>query len=754
MSVTFSPPQSTMLPPPDPLGLRDELAAQFHACGLIRPFRRSRYEPGERLSYAVTGVFPAHAGRVVLDVEKFVGGGFAGQVYRVRLLELESEGESPDGLRIGSAYAIKILKPPSGLGARFRDFLYFLAYQGAFGAQTLPAAVRTGVLWQKLIRRAAARRFGRPDAVCDTFATFYDDNFHSFGEINEWVDGRIWKFEVDDCMFERWNFDGEPPADAASPEYICKKLFMDELVGLLHEMGAPELARQYEWWTTKSQPNALKRLSYDHSPRDGVTAIDFRAGLALLPVLPMSPADFRLIGRGLLRGRIVQFDRSDPERFERFLADHQEDFEDLSPAIEELKRQEAEYRKSLPDVTHHHVRLLTDSGLRKQIKEGTITAWRNLGRIDDEHAERMRARRGLFALLYAVAWLPLLGRLIVKLWGNATARAHWGHCLSSFGYLWRAMRGARIEILIVWHRAGRVSDERALKLVHRPVRYWIQRILLGWAPPTWHRACCEPRWGWRRVREKVGFVLKFLRVAPFREEWLLEQIRLGRAEGMLTADEAEKIARQVKDPFIQKYLKCLAAHICTVPVTQVVMILAGGAAVLYGMFARGMDWTHAVGLGTLVAVAIQSSPISPGSITRGIIVLYLMIRERDVKNYYIAAPISFIHVIGYLAFPLQMVAHDPALARFMAGRWATGAVRLVPVFGERGGLLEHCVFDAFFNFPLSLKRSFKHRPVLIGLWLLCMAGLIGVLGYHALIGAFLAYAKGLELIGRISHWIG
>ena len=753
MSVTLSPPESVLSTPNDPRVVRAELIRDFQACDLIRPFHKSRYEAGEKLTYEVTGVFPANPGRVMLEVEKFVGGGFAGQVYRVTLLELESETEPPVGLTVGKTYAIKILKPPSGLGARFRDFLYFLAYQGAFGPQTLPAAVRTGVLWQKLIRRAAAARFGRPDAICDTHATFYDENFYSFGEINEWVEGRIWKFEVDERLFERWNFDLEPPADAASPEYIYKKFFMDELVLLLHEMGAPELARQYEWWTAKSQPNALKRLSYDRSPRDGVTAIDFRAGLALLPVLPMSPADFWLILRGLFTGRIVQFDRSDHAKLDRFLAARPAEFEDLQPAIEELKRQETEYRRSLPDVTHHHVRLLTDADLRATIKAGTITTWQNLGRIDEQHAERLRRRRGMFALLYTLAWLPLLGRLIVKLWGNATARAHWGRCLTSFGYLWRAMRGARIETLIVWHRAGRVSDERALKLVHRPVRYWIQRILLGWAPPSWHRACCEPRWGWRHLREKLGFVLKFLRDPPFREEWLLEQVRLGRREGMLSEEEAHKITEQIKDPFIQKYLKCLAAHICTVPVTQVFMVIAGAAVTLWGLLARGMDWTQAVGLGTFVAVAIQGSPISPGSITRGIIVLYLMIRERDIKNYYIAAPISFIHVIGYLAFPLQMVAHDPALARFMAGRWATGAVRIVPIFGERGALLEHCVFDTFFNFPLSLKRSFTKNPAAVGLWLIVMLGLIGVILYHVLIGAFLGYAAGLELMGKIGSWL-
>ena len=294
------------------VALRKDLERQYDACALLRPFHRTCYDPGERLELSVTGVVPANAGRIVLEVERFVGGGFAGQVYRVKLLHIDAGNGPIAGLSVGQAYAVKILTPPSGFARRFRDFLYFLAYQSAFSAQVNPAAVRVGVLWQKLIRQAAARRLGTETAVCDTYATFYDENLHSFGELNEWVSGRIWRFEVDDRLFERWEHAGPPPADHNCPEYVHKKIFMRELVGLLHEMGAPELARQYEWWTCKSQPNALKRLSAEDSPRAGLTAIDFRAGLALLPFLPMSPVDFALIVRGLTRGRLVQFDRSDP----------------------------------------------------------------------------------------------------------------------------------------------------------------------------------------------------------------------------------------------------------------------------------------------------------------------------------------------------------------------------------------------------------------------------------------------------------
>ncbi|MGD8451711.1 MAG: hypothetical protein PVJ57_07825 [Phycisphaerae bacterium] len=715
---------------PPPPRVRARLEDEFGACDLLRPFRRSCYDAGARLSLAVTGVVPANTGRIEAEVERFVGGGFAGQVYRVVLREVQPDDGPLVGLEVGQRYAIKILRPPSGMAALFRDVLYFLAYQGAFSAEVNPAAVRVGVLWQKLIRRAAAERLGEPTSVCDTFATFYDDQLHSFGEINEWVSGRIWKFEVDQHVIERWEFKGEPPADIPSAEYVHKRLFMRDLVRLLHDMGAGELARQYEWWTCKSQPNALKRLGNDHSPRAGLTAIDFRAGLALLPFLPMSPADFWLILRGLRHGRLVQFDRSDLPRLHAFIDEHREEFADLQPAVNELVECETIHRRSLPDITHHHVRLLSDGSLRRDVRAGAITGWQHKGRIDEEHAEQLRRRGVWCTLLWFVSLVPLLGKAVLKLWGHSGYRAHLGRMLSNWSYFMRALRGSRIEVLCNWHRQGRISDERALRLVRQPVRFWLQRILIGWLPARWHRMIAEPSYGWKLVQERFSFVLRFLVQPQFREEWLLEQVHLGREEGMLTDDEAAKIAHQVHDPFIQKYLLCVAAHLCTVPVTQIVIAIVWAVIITYDRL-NGIGWTATAARGAFWAVAIQTFPISPGSMARGLFVLFMMVRDRDIKNYYIAAPVSFIHVVGYLAFPLQMVAHDPALARFLAGRWARSAVHVIPVFGEKGALAEHAVFDLFFNVPLSFQERFRTRPLLWSIWLGLLGAALVLLGYGA-----------------------
>ena len=88
------------------------LAARFRDAGLYRPMRVARYDPGKALVYEVTGVAGGNQGRVRAIVEKFVGGGFAGQVYRVKVVEIHTQNGPIDGLEVGGTYAVKILIPP------------------------------------------------------------------------------------------------------------------------------------------------------------------------------------------------------------------------------------------------------------------------------------------------------------------------------------------------------------------------------------------------------------------------------------------------------------------------------------------------------------------------------------------------------------------------------------------------------------------------------------------------------------------
>jgi hypothetical protein len=195
----------------------------------------------------------------------------------------------------------------------------------------------------------------------------------------------------------------------------------------------------------------------------------------------------------------------------------------------------------------------------------------------------------------------------------------------------------------------------------------------------------------------------FIISGDFREQWFLNEIAMGEKDGMLTPQEREILEGVVKDPFIVKYLKCLGVHFATVPVTQIVSVLIG--AIWAGwLLAKGHPWEHAVGAFAGTVALFQVTPVSPGSICRGGFVVYLMIKERNLRDYLVAAPVSFLKYVGYLAFPLQMTSTYPHLARFMASRWATNMVHVIPVFGERGALFEHWVFDTFFNRPQKFAK--------------------------------------------------
>ena len=105
------------------LEIQEQLKDDVRQADLHRPVRVGLYETGTELLYDVMGVAEANTGTVRLVIEKFIGGGFAGQVYRVRVLDLRSGGPVGD-LEVGGVFAMKILIPPSGFSRFFRNVLY------------------------------------------------------------------------------------------------------------------------------------------------------------------------------------------------------------------------------------------------------------------------------------------------------------------------------------------------------------------------------------------------------------------------------------------------------------------------------------------------------------------------------------------------------------------------------------------------------------------------------------------------------
>jgi len=565
---------------------------------------------------------------------------------------------------------------------------------------------------------AAGEALGSPDAVADVYASFYDAALGSYGEIREWVEGRAWRLEADTTPWLRRQWRTIDPRETDSPEYVANRRFMHDLVRMLHDMGAPELARQYEWWTMKSQPNVMKRAGHDDDPAAGLCAVDFRAGLVLLLFLPMSPRDVGLILEGIGRLSLVQFDRCCFRRLRAF-AERHETLRSLAPMIDRLQEYDTAYRRSMPDITHQGHRLLFDSVLRFDVRKGLAEGYMAKGLLDEACAERLPRQPLRFAGFQLLGAVPVLGRLLRKLWGRPEYRRHAGRMLTNWKYFMVACRARIWRRLIEWHRAGRTGEAETRRLADCPSSYWVQRLTVGFLPAGLHHCIADPAYVWSRIRDWWRFMRRFYKDGAFREQWLRDTIESGHRNGMLHDDERDALLAQTDDPYVAKYLKCVAVHLATLPVTQIISVISGGAIMIWLMATGRAEWRDASLVFGGVVLAFQATPISPGSICRGLYVLYLMLREKDFSDYVVAAPLSFVKYIGYLAFPIQMATTYPVLSRFMASRWATDAVHIVPVFGEKGALVEHFVFDMFFNYPRVFGAWARERMrFLLDIWLI------------------------------------
>jgi hypothetical protein len=277
--------------------------------------------------------------------------------------------------------------------------------------------------------------------------------------------------------------------------------------------------------------------------------------------------------------------------------------------------------------------------------------------------------------------------------------------LTSPRYFLRASRARIAEAQVRWVRAGRVSEARGLRIAGAPWRYYLH-LPFSFLPAGLHRFLTDGAYFKRRLWFMFVRPIKLYFNTAEREKWLREMIDQGVQNRILGEPEAERIRGQLKEPFIQKYLKSLAVHVATLFISETVFLTI---AVVYVLAHPDLSWQQATLRAGLIIGALNLLPISPGSLVRGFYVVGLMIKDRNFRDYNIAFGVSFLKIIGYLAFPIQMAYRYPDLARFMAGHWATEAVHKVPVFGEKGAWLEHFAFDAFYNLPLTIQRRVRLR---------------------------------------------
>jgi hypothetical protein len=441
-----------------------------------------------------------------------------------------------------------------------------------------------------------------------------------------------------------------------------------------------------------------------------------------------------------MRGSLVQFDQGDISKLEAFAQANGKEFAEMQQMLEELKQAEDVYRNSVPDITHKHIRLFQSRRLWSRMLDSAITGWKVRNLIDGHCERRLRRSRALTLVFALLGLIPFLGKFLRRIWGTSDWRQHYSALFASRVYLERAVQARIAEKVIIWHRAERVDGDGAVR-VAGSVGQFLFHLPLSILPAGLHRLLTDRRYAKERLAYYLVRPVRLYFNAQLREQWLREMVTEGKSKHILTNEDAEVILSRVKDPFIQKYLKSLAVHVCTLPVTQIVSVLV---AIIYVLTHPEMPRAQAWGIGVGIIALFQVIPVSPGSLVRGLYVLYLVIRERNFKDYNIAVFLGFFKYIGYLAFPIQMAYHYPALARFMAAHWATEATHIVPVFGERGALLEHWVFCLFYNWPLTVRRRMRRRAEMrasmeprywhAGLCAIAAAGVFGIADFAYLRG--------------------
>lgn len=514
-----------------------------------------------KLALHVKGILPPAVTILHLHIEEHTGGSRYCQHYRIRPVNNDA---AFVGLIPTAAYGLKVYHVPS---CRFcpPDSFLFTTLPRRQLVKNLDRLGRIGALWQLLVRTAVAHELGLPGAVPNVLATFYDQNLLSFGVVHEWVDGRMWRLEMDDRLFER--VAPNPVPDYLEPqefpnEYTAKRFFLARMERLLKEMGAYGLAARYRWNNWLAPRRVILRSGGTHPYKD-LVAVDFEPAL----------------------GDIAQL--------ESYLEKHADWF-----AHEQMAAQE----------------LLT---LLRELSKGGSTA-----------PVMPRSNPGMAQLLW-----------------------HWSRK----------------------HHYSKPFDGLIKTANH--------------------------------VRHQFGVAYRLMRQPALRESWLLERVEEGQADGQLTEAEANRIREQATDPDVQLYLHCLFVHVCMLPVTPLTVLIGG---LLYSL-ARHLSLGEGIAFvaGWLAIFAVV--PLSPGSLARGLYVAWIAWKRRMLRRLRVALFVSFWRYIGYLAFPLQMATTFPALSRYMAGRWATATVHIIPYYGAPGGRLEHAVFDLFFNLPLSWARRRRER---------------------------------------------
>lgn len=591
---------------------------------------RKRYlENGGQQMLAINGIDGNPLWTSSFKIVEKLGEGYAGQVYKV----LDQETETP--------YALKILRPESNVKEHARNVLF----RGAFGADFAPAinepAVRHGLIWQTLFKRGAKVLFDNEAMIPTPKGYTFIPEFNAFAELHEFIEGKT-----------------ALPGDKRKNQR--KRQFMDNAVSLATQMGAYQVARQYEWWTMLAGANVMERED------ESLVAVDWRSGIALPFFIPLSPGDIPIIINNLKKGHFVNFDYADFTTLDQFVKAHEEAFTDLLPFVAELKNLDQQYRQTM--------------------QQATVQFLQEEYSLDPEIANNLVKSKNVYRAYMFNDTLPG-GALLHQLLYSSVYQEHLQKMITDKQYRDSWLSLGKDEDLKNWQRTDRITPNKADELTQKQWLYMLHKIFFSHMPRVIQKATDNQEL--QNIAKELTLPIRISRDPKLQVEWMHGLIDEGIQLKLIDTSQAEKLKLQATDEQMRKYIVELAA---VIPLIEAITfpVSATGVYILTG--------------DPVLAAAIFASPISPPGVARGVYVATRLAQEvpkaRRDKNYRLVAArtagtaIAPISKIGTLFVAAQMAISHAEMANFLASYFGIKVARKIPVYGVGGGTLEHYVTAA------------------------------------------------------------
>ncbi|MDO8682010.1 MAG: hypothetical protein Q7N50_00815 [Armatimonadota bacterium] len=716
--------------------------------------RGGGYDPGDRVSAQVKDINGVER-QAEFEIESYCGGGFAGQVYRAKCVRCDG-----DWLPVGQVFALKFFRTRSGSRRKFRDLLYFLAFQSPFPHQYNEAAVRTGLFITKLLRWVSQVEFGSQSSINDCYGTFWDEHVGSFAELDEWVDGRVTDPDVDTGIFTRYFHNrrarkalqgGESTGAMiqSDSEIAKKRTFMAALVRICADLGIEDLARQVYWWTGMSQANVLTRNS--GTDNSEFVWVDRRPGL---PGFLLSLGDFPLLIKAIFRGSIPPFDRIDFKKLRAW--PKAPDRAAWTSIVDQLKSIDEEYHSSQIDLIGHNVRLLTSKKLRMDIARSIAGYWRRSGRIDEKANEKL-CGGGLRMLPHLIlGCVPIIGPRLHKFYGNSDYRSHVWRMLFNGKYRWDYLDHHRKVDLAMWLRDNRICEARAERVLDSLPAYFRDRFcgfwvigvpffaalpkitsLLAWPvwsfvviylviaaiitlPPSWQMLFTNWTHAKSMIKRLFTSPFKYLFVLSYRRQvnmdWVKNRTEEDIRHGYVSREEADVFISIAGADAMQQYVTGIMVTLALQPASEIVFIILGSVLGIQVSkdFPGFPAIKHSIGKFGWWAIPLvfMVVAISPAGILRFLYCITQWIRNRHVP-YGTATSLSLFRAIGDLAFMVQTAKTYPQFSGYLLTSSVCHLVNIAPVFGERGGLLNIWAATVLLSWPASFKAWRQERKILL-----------------------------------------